>query len=285
MKHTNFKKLLLPSLFFIVFSFFLSCKKEEKVDPKPVADFTYVVTGNSVQFTNTSTNYVSSAWTFSDAGSVSTGASAMHTFSTPGAYKVKLVVTSKDGSTSTKEKTVEIQAAVITNLLLNNTFVNSENWTVTEAFSNGITDIISTFNNKITLSSSGAGNEAGILISQAVELTPGTYKLALDVSTEDTQNNNWINLMLLNEQPEDGTDPDEESIVIGIDGCNDKALVGDLASLGTVGQDGCRTGTTTNGQVVIATAGRYYFAIGTGIYDGTFGNNYNINSVSLTKMY
>jgi PKD repeat protein len=280
MKHIILKHFLSTVLLLVLCSAFLSCKDDEKADPKPVADFTYTINegdGVSVQFTNTSTNFVSSAWTFSDAGSVSTEASPMHKFSASGAYKVTLVVVSKDGSMSTKEKTLAI-SAVASNLLLNSTFTNNENWTVQTTFSDDGALIIPTFNNKITMSSTG-GVQAGVIIYQAVELTPGTYKLMLNVSTEDTQNNGWLTLYLSAVEPLEGVDLSDDDIVTGIDGCTG-ALVGDLASLGS-GE--CKVG-NSDGQAVVETAGTYYFGIATGIYDGAFGANYNINSVSLIKI-
>ena len=298
MKHTNFKKLLLPSLFFIVFSFFLSCKKEEKVDPKPVADFTYIVTGNSVQFTNTSTNYVSSAWTFSDAGSVSTGASPMHTFSTSGAYKVKLVVTSKDGSTSTKEKTVEIQAvAVEMNLLLNSTFAGNTSWTVVHPLIEGFeTPTIIKFDNKLHLSfeSLETVHKTSAQVYQAIELQAGTYKVdgSFDVGADNFRM--AVEFCFSKTKPSVGVEIPFEDKLIGFQSfyyCDHSAFSGPVRSVstgaGTEDNPGCRSEpfpARKDGKVTITTPGTYYFIIRIGSYDGNFGANFNVTSVELKKI-
>lgn len=95
----------MKKLIFLLFCMlmFIACKKE------PVADFSFPSTtkvGESIQFTNSSTNSDSHSWDFGD-GSSSTEESPSHTYEKPGDYTVTLEATGEDG-TSTKTKSITI---------------------------------------------------------------------------------------------------------------------------------------------------------------------------------
>jgi serine protease len=70
-----------------------ACSKEDM----PVADFTYVVSGKTVQFTNTSTNAKDYYWQFGDGG-VSDSASPSYTYAKAGTYTVVLRALNLDAS-------------------------------------------------------------------------------------------------------------------------------------------------------------------------------------------
>ncbi|WP_440056621.1 trypsin-like serine protease (plasmid) [Pseudoalteromonas sp. T1lg65] len=79
-------------------------------DNKPVADFTYSISGQSVQFTDKSTDdkgVDSRSWNFGD-GSTSTQANPSHTYQTDGTYTVTLTVTDTKGQTDTTSSSVKI---------------------------------------------------------------------------------------------------------------------------------------------------------------------------------
>ena len=76
---------------------------------RPVANFTFAVTGETVDFTDTSTDsdgtIVAHAWTFGDGGT-STATNPSHTYTSVGNFTVSDRVTDNDGATTTKSKTV-----------------------------------------------------------------------------------------------------------------------------------------------------------------------------------
>lgn len=79
-------------------------------NPAPVASFTTVVNGNTVDFTNTSTDdtgIASSSWNFGD-GSSSSQSDPSHTYSNSGTYTVTLEVTDTGGKTDTASQSVVI---------------------------------------------------------------------------------------------------------------------------------------------------------------------------------
>ena len=106
----------MKKLIFMLFCMLMviACKKE------PVADFSFPSTtkvGESIQFTNSSTNSDSHSWDFGD-GSTSTEESPSHTYEKPGDYTVTLKTTG-EGGTSTKTKSITITG--ITYAFKNNT--------------------------------------------------------------------------------------------------------------------------------------------------------------------
>ncbi len=75
------------------------------------ADFTYVVDGLNVTFTNTSEGATSYKWDFGD-GETSKEASPKHTYLSSGDYVVKLTAANADGGIGKKEQTVIVTGAV-----------------------------------------------------------------------------------------------------------------------------------------------------------------------------
>ncbi|WP_245921488.1 trypsin-like serine protease [Bowmanella denitrificans] len=79
-------------------------------NPAPVASFSATVTGNTADFTNTSTDdsgIASSSWNFGD-GSTSSQTNPSHTYSNSGTYTVTLQVTDTGGKTDTASRAVVI---------------------------------------------------------------------------------------------------------------------------------------------------------------------------------
>ncbi|MCL2914521.1 S8 family serine peptidase [Shewanella corallii] len=79
-------------------------------DPKPVADFTASVNGNSVTLTNQSTDddgINSSLWDLGD-GNTSTQSSLTHTYVSSGAYQISLTVTDTANQTATVSKSIVV---------------------------------------------------------------------------------------------------------------------------------------------------------------------------------
>ena len=72
--------------------------------PKPVANFSYTLSGTTISCTNTSTNGTSYAWDFGDGGT-SAEMNPTHTYAVDGIYIVTLTATNPQG-TSTATKTV-----------------------------------------------------------------------------------------------------------------------------------------------------------------------------------
>lgn len=77
----------------------------------PVADFTYVVDGLKVTFTNKSTDAASYKWEFGD-GETSKEASPVYEYAAAGEYKVTLTAANSKGETNKKEATVSVKGKV-----------------------------------------------------------------------------------------------------------------------------------------------------------------------------
>lgn len=84
---------------------------DEPLLPKPTASFTYEVVDPkdpfTIKFTNTSTNYGATRWSFDD-DSTSSEASPTHTFLKTGSFVVKLVTVNDEGFWAQREETVRI---------------------------------------------------------------------------------------------------------------------------------------------------------------------------------
>ncbi|MFN8285019.1 MAG: PKD domain-containing protein [Chitinophagales bacterium] len=114
---TTTKLLAIVALFATVL--FAACKKEEKATPAPVADFTIspndtIFSGETITFTNTSTDADTYLWNFGD-GTTSTTVSPTKTefvvtgeVSCEETFTVTLTAT-KNGKTSTKSKNVVVE--------------------------------------------------------------------------------------------------------------------------------------------------------------------------------
>ncbi len=79
------------------------------VNPDPTANFTYAISGNTLNFTNTSTNAISYSWNFGD-GNNDTATNPSHTFAVAGTYTVVLTTTNACG-TDTHTETITIGLA------------------------------------------------------------------------------------------------------------------------------------------------------------------------------
>lgn len=265
------------------FSVLLSSCGDDEAAPKPVADFTHVVdeaTGLKVTFTNTSENGVTYSWNFGVTGATSTVESPEYTYAASGAYTVVLTATGKDGSTATKTKTIPL-TAVPQNVLVNEDFVNADNWRTLYVFG---ADIASIFNNGITLTTAEADNQAGLHIYQEVVLQPGTYEIAMELDVDAAQANAWAEVYFTSAPPVEGEELADEDKIIGFNSfgdCSETAFAGDVKTVDA----GCLEGVDIeNGQITITETTTRYFVIYTGVYDGTYGGNFAIKSVGLTKI-
>ncbi|WP_026473132.1 PKD domain-containing protein [Alkaliflexus imshenetskii] len=95
---SSFLKLSLLFAGFAAIALMVGCSSDDKeADPvPPVAKFSFSVDGQSVVFTNESTNAQSYQWTFGD-GNTSTEANPTHEFEDYGTFSVKLTATGAGG--------------------------------------------------------------------------------------------------------------------------------------------------------------------------------------------
>jgi|WetSurMetagenome_2_1015567.scaffolds.fasta_scaffold117921_1 PKD repeat protein len=107
-------KTLLGLAGLLALSLLISCSKDE-AKPKPVAGFTAskisVMVGEEIQFTNTSVNATTYAWSFGD-GTTSTEESPKKTYDAAGSYTVTLSATGAGGSNSSTQD-ITVNAASI----------------------------------------------------------------------------------------------------------------------------------------------------------------------------
>lgn len=265
--------------------FACNTENEKIIINPPKADFTFepnVVNTLQGKFINNSTSIKSFIWNFGD-GKVNTSVrSPLYTYKNPGTYSVTLTVVGWNDVEVTTTKDIVVTTPAAVNFIQNNSFTNAASWTVTTAFGPG-ENITTSFNNKLTLSVP-AQDQVGILIHQAVNLQPGTYQFALDFDIDAIQYNAWAEIYFLSATPVEGVEPEDPDKVIGYNSfgdCLEVAFAGDILTVPA----GCLEGEhVSNAQVVVTTAGTYYFTIYTGVYDGTYGDSFNINSVGLFKL-
>ncbi|MCE5231687.1 MAG: protease pro-enzyme activation domain-containing protein [Mizugakiibacter sp.] len=90
----------------------------------PVANFSFVASGLTVNFTDSSTDsdgtIASRSWTFGDGGT-STATNPSHTYAAAGTYSVSLTVTDNGGATNTKTQSVTVSSGGGSSQLLGNT--------------------------------------------------------------------------------------------------------------------------------------------------------------------
>lgn len=112
----------------LVAIFGASCKdsttKSLDVRPQPISNFTInnnsqCLSGNSFDFTNTATGASTYLWNFGDA-STSSATSPSHSFTTAGAFTVKLISTSSYGCKDSTTKTLDVRPAPISSFTINN---------------------------------------------------------------------------------------------------------------------------------------------------------------------
>ena len=86
----------------------MSCGEDDDTPavPAPNSDFSFVIDGKMVTFTNASSDAASYAWDFGD-GNTSTEASPSHTYDANGSYVAKLTTTNATG-TDSKQAVLEI---------------------------------------------------------------------------------------------------------------------------------------------------------------------------------
>jgi PKD repeat protein len=75
--------------------------------PPPVASFTFTASGLTVIFDNTSTDFVSSQWSFGD-GTVSAASDPTHTYAVAGTFVVTLTVRNSVGQADTTSQFVTV---------------------------------------------------------------------------------------------------------------------------------------------------------------------------------
>lgn len=99
-------------LLVVAVGFFQSCKKD-KDKASVTAGFTFAVDANdfrTVNFTNTSTDFVALSWNFGDGSALVTDPNPSHTFEGEGAYQVSLTATDENG----KDVDIVTQTVTIT---------------------------------------------------------------------------------------------------------------------------------------------------------------------------
>ncbi len=183
-----------------------------------IADNTTIVEGESVNFTDKSTNNPTSwNWTF-EGGTPSSSTSQNPTvvYNTPGTYDVTLKVTN-EGGTDTKKLTnyitvTEAVEAPIADFIADNT-------TITEGESVNFTD--KSTNNPTSWNWTFEGGTPSSSTSQnptVVYNTPGTYDVILTVSNEGGENTkevtNYITVNVAGQAPVANFEVDNNSIVV-----------------------------------------------------------------------
>ncbi|MEI7727836.1 MAG: PKD domain-containing protein, partial [Bacteroidota bacterium] len=107
-------KFTLSAVILLLAVFSISCTKKEPTSPAPVANFTYSGSSNTAPatfvFVNISTDATTFVWEFGD-NTTSTDQNPQHTYTSGGAFTVKLTAIGQ-GGTNSSTKTINIQNPV-----------------------------------------------------------------------------------------------------------------------------------------------------------------------------
>ena len=164
----------------------LGCKEDDDANALPViANFTFTVDGDTVNFLNTSEQAATFVWDFGD-GTSSTEINPTKTYSS-GTFRVTLTASNTTGIIATfqDEIVVSIPEDMITfdsGLLTNGDFENGDApW-----FGNALNIVTEGDNNVNSAAVNQAGEAFAVNLSQVVEISEGiNYMLTFDASTTD----------------------------------------------------------------------------------------------------
>jgi hypothetical protein len=179
-----------------------------------------------------------------------------------GAYDITLTVLSAGGySVATQTLEVANDAVTGTSAVVDGGMENPEAWSTT---SSGNTPTEFNFDNDALQVINGTNAQSTFAVWQAVELKGGrAYQFDATIKGEG-MNNSWMEVILINEEPEEGSDPSGD-VFTGLNtwtGCGVDAFEGKLSDLSCLG----------DGKVNVATDGTYYLVIKVGSWDGSLGN-------------
>ena len=164
----------------------LGCKEDDDANALPViANFTFTVDGDTVNFLNTSEQAATFVWDFGD-GTSSTEINPTKTYSS-GTFRVTLTASNTTGIIATfqDEIVVSIPEDMITfdsGLLTNGDFENGDApW-----FGNALNIVTEGDNNVNSAAVNQAGEAFAVNLSQVVEISQGTnYILTFDAAATD----------------------------------------------------------------------------------------------------
>lgn len=105
--------------------------------PPPSAEFNFVVTNLTVEFTDNSIFAVSYSWDFGD-GNTSTEMNPTHTYASSGTFEVTLVITDVDGATADITKDVQVGVVATFDAVIQN--ANMESYPTSEMNNNDLVD-------------------------------------------------------------------------------------------------------------------------------------------------
>lgn len=182
-------------------------------------------------------------------------------FENLGTYTITLTAISQGGhSTASQEVVVESDAVTGSNAIANGGFDSEEAWNF---MSTGSTETSYSIENGALTFTNTDPAQSNIGLWQELELKGGrAYAFSASVKGSGMVNS-WLEVLLLNEVPEEGTDP-SGSAFIGLNtwaGCGVDPFDDELTSISCIG----------DGIVNIAEDGTYYLFIKTGSWDGYLG--------------
>ncbi len=243
----------------------VSITKQVIIQPQPVANFTYVVNGLTVIFTNTSTNSTTYDWDFGDSQS-SNDPSPVHTYSEAGIYTVKLTTTNDCG---TSTKTVIINTAPTADFEAN---VTTGCAPLTVQFTNLSSSNAATY---IWQFPGGSPSQSSLQNPTVVYMVSGTYSVSLTASNgAGAMTTTKINYITVQNLPSSTF----TSTVSGLTVSFTNTSVNATTSSWTFGDGG--TSTLTNPTHTYATGGTYTVVLTSGNICGTVVNTQTVTLTS-----
>ena len=242
----------------------------------PVAGFTVETSNLTATFTNTSTNATSYSWDFGDGSGTSSEVNPSYTYAAEGTYTVTLIATNDASVSDEFTSEVMVEAAVVTNLIVNGAFDDESAWSIIQHNGSGngvvtISDGVAVFDEITDIPSGSWGNEAHVGINQAVTVEAGDYFLDMNITTNGIDEL-WFEVWVGTEAPVEGSDYGadqgaERVLAVNAWDCADtKTYSGSMAATNCNDEDGTIT-LEANTYYVVIRSGGFTFGDGGVIID------------------
>jgi PKD repeat protein len=181
------KKLILIAITIVVTGILMTNACKKKSEPAPVADFGLnllkIYEGDTIVFTNKSTNSKSFKWSYSGSKWTSTDANPSMVVDSAGSFKVMLEATNGDGKTNTKSMDIQVMPDTIWRISGNK---KKEWWTKSISYNGSemLTASCQLDDEFTVFKYANSANDSCLLTEGTNKCPSGTYLITLPTSSK-----------------------------------------------------------------------------------------------------